>query len=396
MSTMKENKQFQFFVITLITLASVLGITSVPPAFPAIAQHFNVPIEKIGILMGVFAMPGILLTPLFGYLADKYSRHSVLIPCLITFAIAGFACTLAQDFNTLVILRFIEGIGVAPLGALNISLIGDIFEKKEMSKYTGLNNTILSIGTATFPLIGGFLTLISWKSVFYLPLFTLIVCALFIFAFKTKHQPVETITFKKISTAFKHKDFRKISIMNFLSYILLIGCVFTYIPFHLKYKFNLDSNDIGIYLFLMSFSAAISSYFLHKIIATLSESGIMVLKYFIFTIVIGSLPFASQYLIYPLLMLFGATFGLGFPNMQYLILKISDNNNRASMTSAHRAVSQIGQTIGPIFFGYFAANYASSNSVEEIFILGTIISLITLFITFFMLKQNILITKGDF
>jgi predicted MFS family arabinose efflux permease len=146
----------------------------------------------------------------------------------------------------------------------------------------------------------------------------------------------------------------------------------------------------------MSFSAAISSYFLHKIIATLSESGIMVLKYFIFTIVIGSLPFASQYLIYPLLMLFGATFGLGFPNMQYWILKISDNNNRASMTSAHRAVSQIGQTIGPIFFGYFAAKYASSNSVEEIFILGTIISLITLFITFFMLKQNILITKGDF
>ena len=396
MSTMKENKQFQFFVITLITLASVLGITSVPPAFPAIAEHFNIPIEKIGILMGVFAMPGIILTPLFGYLADKYSRHVVIVPCLIIFALAGFACTFAQDFNTLVLLRFIEGIGVAPLGALNISLIGDVFEKKDISKYAGYNNTILSIGTATFPMIGGFLTMITWKSVFYLPLFTLLVCVLFIIAFKTKHHPIESLTFKKLISTFKHKDFRKISVMNFLSYILLIGCVFTYIPFHLKYKFNLESESIGIYLFLMSFSAAISSYFLNKMIDFLSESGIMVLKYFIFTIVICSLPFASQLLIYPLLMLFGASFGLGFPNMQYWILKISDNSNRASMTSAHRAVSQIGQTIGPIFFGYFAAKYASINSVEEIFILGAIISLITLFITFFMLKQNILITKGDF
>lgn len=395
MSTVKENKNFQFFVITLITLASVLGITSVPPAFPAIAEHFNLPIEKIGILMGVFTLPGIILTPFFGFIADKYSRHTILIPALIVFAIAGFACSFAQDFETLILFRFIEGIGVAPLGALNISLIGDSFKKDEISKFTGYNNTILSIGTASFPLIGGFLTAISWNTVFYLPLFTLIVAFLFILAFKARHKSINPITFNKFFDSFKIADFRKISVMNFLSYILLIGCLFTYIPFHLKYTYGFNSKDIGIYLFVMSISAAFSSFFLNKAIDFITEKGIMIFKYFIFTLVIASIPFLNKELIYVALALFGMSFGLGFPGMQVWILKISDDNNRASMISTHRAVSQIGQTIGPIFFGYFASIYASENSVQEIFFLGSIISILTFIITIFMLKEYIFNNKRD-
>lgn len=396
MSTLKENKNIQFFVITLITLCSVLGITSVPPAFPAIAEHFNQSIENIGILMGVFSMPGIILTPLFGFLADKYSRHLVLIPCLLLFAVAGFACSFAQSFEILVILRFIEGIGVAPLGALNISLIGDIFKKDELGKFAGYNNTILSIGTATFPLIGGFLTAISWNTVFYLPLFALLVCFLFILTFKVKSIVIEPITYKKLLSSFANKDFRKISVMNFLSYIMLIGCLFTYIPFHLKYTFNLNSAEIGVYLFVMSVSAAVSSFFLAKVIKLISEKGIMIVKYFVFTLVLLSIPFIGQGLIYIALALFGFAFGLGFPGLQYWILQISDSSNRASMTSAHRAVSQIGQTIGPIFFGFYASTFASQNSVIEIFLLGAVISIITLFITFLMLKKDLLINNGGF
>lgn len=389
MSTVKENKKFQFFVITLITLASVLGITSVPPAFPAIAEHFNLPIDKIGILMGVFTMPGIILTPIFGYLADKYSRHTILIPALIIFALAGFACTFAESFQTLVILRFIEGIGVAPLGALNVSLIGDVFDKKDTSRFTGYNNTVLSIGTASFPLLGGFLTAISWNTVFYLPLFTILVAILFTIAFKTKHVSNTSISFRNLLDSFKISDFRKISIMNFLSYILLIGCLFTYIPFHFKYQFGLTSKDTGLYLFVMSFSAAISSFFLYKVIDLISEKGIMIVKFFLFSVVFISLPLLTKEMIFPALALFGFAFGMGFPGLQYWILNISNDSNRASMISTHRAVSQIGQTVGPIVIGYYAANFAQPNSVVEIFELGAIISVFTLLISIFMLKKYI-------
>lgn len=389
MSPQKENKNFQFFVITLITLASVLGITSVPPAFPAIAEHFNVPIEKIGILMGVFTMPGIILTPIFGFLADKYSRKIVLVPALIIFAIAGYGCSLAESYEVLVLLRGIEGIGAASLGALNVSLIGDIYSKDKISKYAGYNNVVLSFGTAFFPMIGGFLTLISWNTVFYLPLFTLIVAFLFIIAFKNLNQKTENVSFKRILHSFKNEEFRKISIMNFLGYILLIGCLFTYIPFHFKYTFGFTSKEIGIYLSIMSLSAAFSSFFLHKAISLISEKGIMIVKFWVFFIVIFAIPFLSPTLIYFALSLFGMAFGLGFPGMQYWVLKISDNENRASMTSVHRAVSQLGQSLGPIFFGFFASIYASKDSVAEIFYLGAGIALLTLLITFFMLKQYI-------
>jgi predicted MFS family arabinose efflux permease len=389
MSTKKENKNFQFFVITLITLASVLGITSVPPAFPAIAEHFQVPIEKIGILMGIFTMPGIILTPIFGFLADKYSRKIVLIPALIVFAIAGYGCTLAESFEVLVLLRGIEGIGAASLGALNVSLIGDIYSKDKISKFTGYNNVVLSFGTAFFPVIGGYLTLISWNTVFYLPLFTILVAILFIIAFKNINQKSQNVDFKKILYSFKNKEFRIISIMNLMGYVLLIGCLFTYIPFHFKYTFGFSSKEIGIYLSVMSLSAAFSSFFLHRVINLITEKGIMILKFWVFFIVILSIPFLTPLLIYFALALFGMAFGLGFPSMQYWVLNISDNDNRASMTSVHRAVSQVGQSLGPIIFGFFASVYAAKGSVVEIFYLGALVAFLTLIITFFMLKKYI-------
>lgn len=395
MSMRKENKNFQFFVITLITLASVLGITSVPPAFPSIAEHFNVPIQKIGILMGVFTMPGIILTPLFGFLADKYSRKIILVPALLLFAIAGYGCSLAESFEVLVLLRGIEGIGAASLGALNVSLIGDTFNKDKISKYAGYNNVVLSFGTAFFPLIGGYLTLISWNTVFYLPLFTILVAILFIVAFKNRNQKSQNVDLKKILHSFKDPEFRKISVMNFLGYILLIGCVFTYIPFHFKYTFGFTSKEIGIYLFVMSLSAAFSSFFLNRAIDIITEKGIMLVKFFIFFIVIIAIPFLTPTLIYLALSLFGMAFGLGFPGMQYWVLKISDNDNRASLTSMHRGVSQLGQSLGPVLFGFFASVYSAKDSVVEIFYLGAVIALFTLILTFFILRKDIFrLNKG--
>lgn len=394
MPTQKESKNFQFYVITLITLASVLGITSVPPAFPAIAEYFNVPINKIGILMGVFTMPGIILTPIFGYLADKYSRQVILIPSLLIFAAAGLACAFANSFEMLLVFRTLQGVGTASLGSLNISLIGDTFEKDKIGKYTGLNNMVLSFGTALFPIIGGVLTLISWNTVFYLPLFAVLVAGFYIIAFKDANHRSQNITIKKILHGFKDKEFRKLSLFNILSYILVIGSVFTYLPFHLKYNYDMTSKDTGIYLFVMSLAAAISAFFLDKLIKKISEKGILKLQFLIFAVVTLLIPFLTPTTIYIAVIFYGAAFGVSLPSMQYWVLQISDSDNRASFTSIHRAISQLGQTVGPITFGFIASSLSLANSVDEIFYFGAGLALFSLIISLFILKNNSIINKG--
>src|SRR6056297_685183 len=119
------------YIIFGITLLAVMGVASITPAFPSIAEHFDINYKKIGLLITVFTLPGIFLTPVLGILADRFGRKTILAPALFLFAIAGFACSQVNSFNSLLILRFIQGIGAASLGSLNVTLIGDIFPTEQ-------------------------------------------------------------------------------------------------------------------------------------------------------------------------------------------------------------------------------------------------------------------------
>ena len=65
-------------IIFAITLMAVLGVASISPAFPAITRHFAVTPRQIGWLITLFTLPGVLLTPVLGVLADRVSKKIVI------------------------------------------------------------------------------------------------------------------------------------------------------------------------------------------------------------------------------------------------------------------------------------------------------------------------------
>ena len=102
---MKSNiplyRNKNLLVIYAITLIAVLGVASLAPAFPLIIEEFYIGTQKIGWLIAVFTLPGIVLTPVLGILSDRIGRKIVLIPSLFLFAIAGTACGFVDDFSIL-------------------------------------------------------------------------------------------------------------------------------------------------------------------------------------------------------------------------------------------------------------------------------------------------------
>lgn len=83
-----------------------LGIASVSPALPGIAEHFSLAEKDYGLIISVFAIPGILLTPVLGFLSDRFGRKIVIVPALLLFGVAGFMCSLAETFEMLLLFRF--------------------------------------------------------------------------------------------------------------------------------------------------------------------------------------------------------------------------------------------------------------------------------------------------
>ncbi|MDQ4002112.1 MAG: MFS transporter [Actinomycetota bacterium] len=144
-------KDHNLRVIWFVTLMAVLGSSSVAPAFPEIQQEFGVSSGQVGLLITVFTLPGVSLTWVAGALSDRFGRKRILVPSLMLFGVAGGVCALARDFELLLALRTLQGVGAAALGALNVTLVGDLFAGRDRTAALGYNSSVLSIGTRATP-----------------------------------------------------------------------------------------------------------------------------------------------------------------------------------------------------------------------------------------------------
>jgi len=121
---------------------------------------------RVGLLVTAFTFPGVILTTFAGILADRYGRLRIMIPGLILFAVAGAACVFATSLPMLIALRVVQGIGASPVGSINVTLIGDLFTGRQRTKAMGFNASVLSIGTAAYPVVGGALAMLAWSAPF--------------------------------------------------------------------------------------------------------------------------------------------------------------------------------------------------------------------------------------
>ena len=83
-----KQRSFQWIVFG-VALIAVLRAYSIAPAFPGITQTLHLPSGSVGLLIAVFALPSVFLTPVLGVMADRWGRKHVLVPALALFGLAG-------------------------------------------------------------------------------------------------------------------------------------------------------------------------------------------------------------------------------------------------------------------------------------------------------------------
>ncbi len=360
-------------IIYGITLMAVLGLASTTPAFPGIAESLDVPKDRIGWILSAFVIPGVILTPIFGVLADRYGRKKVLVPALFLFSIAGGMVGFARSFDLLIALTFLQGIGAASLGALNVTLIGDIFREKR-SAVMGYNNSVMSIGTATYPLIGGFLAGIAWYYPFFLPFIGIPVAFFVWFGLDYKEPKSNTLFKDYIGTTLKllkQPTFFSLLIISIATFIMLFGVFLTYIPFVVTDKFGLEPRHIGFILATMSGSTVIFSLLLGKLTQKYSNKSILTSAFVLYATAIFLMITVESYsLLFIPAILYGMAQGVNQPNIQSMLAGLAPDENRAVFMSLNRSVVQMGQASGPIIMGLI---YSSFN-LSGVFYTGVIIA----------------------
>ena len=364
------------------TSSMVMGVSSIMPMIPSLARVFDVSITTASLVITIFTMPGIVFALFSGLLADRIGRRAVLAPALLLFVVAGVGCAFATSFEALLVLRFFQGMGAAPLGVLNATIIADTWSGREMTSRIGYNIMVLNICTAIYPSLGGLLAHFDWRFPFMLPVLALPV---FLTAAATPlASPGAVCSIKKYVgdafSLFRTRRMAALYAMTFVTFLLLFGPIITGFPVFADARFAASPATIGSVMIFSSIGAAVTSSQLGRLMGRFSPRSLLVCSQALYVVSLAFLPNLPQlgWMLLPVFM-YGMGMGLNTPNVQAQLLQAAPAAQRASVMAVNGMLLRFGQTLAPVCFSFLMARHGPEWGLYSGIVLALVLAVLAVF-----------------
>ncbi len=123
---------------------------------------------KTGSLATAFLVSYMLLAPIFGFLADRFSRWVIIGASVAVWSLASGASGMAATFALLVATRVFVGIGEAGYGPAAPTIIADLFPVERRGRMLSYFYLAIPVGSALGYVLGGLIgSKFGWRSAFY-------------------------------------------------------------------------------------------------------------------------------------------------------------------------------------------------------------------------------------
>ncbi|BAZ10759.1 major facilitator transporter [Calothrix sp. NIES-4071] len=353
-------QDFNVYIIISLTLIPIMGELTIAPILPDLAKLFNVSLKEVQLVITIFFLPVIIATPIFGILGDRMGIKKLLVPSLLLYAVAGGYSAFAQDFQTLLWWRFIQGLGATSLNFMALTIISMMYRGKALTTVMSLNVGIIGISTTIFPIIGGVLGGFSWRYPFLLAVsaFPLLMLVLMVLKLPQKPSNSQNANIK----IYLQDTWNSINNPRVLKLLLTLGFIFAvqsgafiiYIPILAGVNLGASGLINGVILSSMSVSVTVVALQLGKLTRRISEINLIKIAFIIIAIALIMIPTIHNawLLIIPCL-LFGVGEALAIPSSQALLAELAVDNVRAGFMAVNAAVQSIAQVAGPLTAGIF-------------------------------------------
>jgi len=124
---------------------------------------------EIAWVISAYAIGNVITVPLSAMLSDLFGRKVYFTASVVLFTFSSLMCGLSTSLWTLVLWRFVQGLGGGGLLSTAQSIIADAFPPKELATATAIFGIGLMIGPAVGPVMGGYITdNWSWHWIFFI------------------------------------------------------------------------------------------------------------------------------------------------------------------------------------------------------------------------------------
>ena len=134
-------------VINIMFLTFAFAFQSVPPVLNMITAEFDLTHAQAGLLMSLFALPGIIISIPAGHLTDRYGQKNIGIASLVLIIIGSTIFASGSSFIILALGRIISGIGAMTISVIAPRLVAQWFTGRQLGIAMGIFNAVMPLGT---------------------------------------------------------------------------------------------------------------------------------------------------------------------------------------------------------------------------------------------------------
>lgn len=157
------------FLVWLAGL-SVLGFLATDmylPAFAAIQQDLQTPASAVSASLSLFLAGFAVAQLLWGPLSDRYGRKPILLAGLSIFAIGCLGMLWVRDGTTLLVLRFVQAVGVCAAAVTWQAMVTDYYPAQRTNRIFATIMPLVGLSPALAPLLGSWLLAhFDWQAIF--------------------------------------------------------------------------------------------------------------------------------------------------------------------------------------------------------------------------------------
>jgi DHA1 family bicyclomycin/chloramphenicol resistance-like MFS transporter len=161
---------FHEFVALVAAMMAVVGlaIDTMLPALPAIGSSLGVADENRRQLIITMFLLGFGIAQLvYGPLSDRIGRKPVLIGGAAAYALTSFFAAVAPSFAALLAARLLQGVAVAAVRVVTVSVVRDCYGGRQMARVMSLAFMVFLAVPVLAPSIGQLLMLLlPWRGLF--------------------------------------------------------------------------------------------------------------------------------------------------------------------------------------------------------------------------------------
>jgi ACDE family multidrug resistance protein len=348
-----------------ITLTAILGNTLINAPLPDILIEFGLPESAAGTLVAAATLPGIVLAPVIGLMADRFGRRTLLVPCLTVFGIGGVLASFAPTFGALLACRLLQGVGSAGLINLAVVVIADNWTGAERTRLIGYNAAVLTVSLAIFPAVGGLLDQAGGWRWSFAPYGLALVTALAVLHWLPRD--IRRVTsslgdqLRAAAGAFRQPVVFGSMAFGFVLFALIFGLFLTAMPILLAHSFAMGPRDRGLLLSAPALTSTIAAVSLGRVRVRLGASRLLLGANVMFVIGFLTIGLAGAVGIVALgALIYGLGEGSSIPTVQDLVASRAPEQSRGAVVAIWVGSARAGQTVGPLLAAVSLAHIGAS------------------------------------